>query len=99
MTDLDKLAEVFASGSSEIVGTYRLVIQPNSELREFRTVWHGFLFTIRGAARMCVNETVYELHPGTVFHAARHAAGHASHWRFRVRVLFAYVCVQKHLDK
>lgn len=70
VTDLDKLAEVFASGSSEIVGTYRLVIQPNSELREFRTVWHGFLFTIRGAARMCVNETVYELHPGTVFHAA-----------------------------
>ncbi|MFG0215902.1 helix-turn-helix domain-containing protein [Brevibacillus porteri] len=70
MTDLDKLAEVFASGSSEIVGTYRLVIQPNSVLREFRTVWHGFLFTIRGAARMCVNETVYELHPGTVFHAA-----------------------------
>ncbi|QDS38148.1 helix-turn-helix transcriptional regulator [Brevibacillus brevis] len=70
MTDLDKLAEVFASGSSEIVGTYRLVIQPNSVLREFRTVWHGILFTIRGAARMCVNETVYELHPGTVFHAA-----------------------------
>ncbi|MFF2529814.1 AraC family transcriptional regulator [Brevibacillus sp. NPDC058079] len=70
MTDLDKLAEVFASGSSEIVSTYRLVIQPNRILREFRTVWHGFLFTTRGAARMCVNGTVYELHPGSVFHAA-----------------------------
>ncbi len=54
-SDLDKLAEVFASCSSEIVGTYRFVIQPNNVLREFRTVWHGFLFTIRRAARMCVN--------------------------------------------
>ncbi|MCR8963540.1 hypothetical protein O0550_10060 [Brevibacillus halotolerans] len=70
MIDVDKLAEIFASGSYDIEGAYRLVIQPKSILREFRTERHGFLFTIRGEARMCVNETVYELHPGTVLHAA-----------------------------
>ncbi|MCR8980830.1 AraC family transcriptional regulator [Brevibacillus laterosporus] len=70
MIDVDKLAEIFASGSYDIEGVYRLVIQPKSILREFRTVRDGFLFTIRGEARMCVNGTAYELHPGSVFHAA-----------------------------
>ncbi|MFW5434958.1 AraC family transcriptional regulator [Paenibacillus apiarius] len=70
MIDLDKLAEIFASGSCDIEGAYRLVIQPKSILRDFRTVRHGFLFTIRGEAKMCVNGTVYELLPGSVFHAA-----------------------------
>ncbi|MCY9514046.1 AraC family transcriptional regulator [Paenibacillus apiarius] len=70
MIDLDKLAQIFASGSYDIEDVYRLVIQPKSILREFRTVRHGFLFIIRGEARMCVNGTAYELHPGSVFHAA-----------------------------
>ncbi|AJS57231.1 AraC family transcriptional regulator [Paenibacillus sp. IHBB 10380] len=70
MINLDKLAEIFASGTYEIEDVYRLVIQPKSILREFTTVKHGFLFIIRGGARICVNGTVYELHPGSVFHAA-----------------------------
>lgn len=70
MIDLDKIAEIYASGSYDIEGVHRLVIQPESKLTEFRTVRHGFLFVIRGEARMCVNGTVYELHPGSVFHAA-----------------------------
>lgn len=70
MIDVDKLAEIFASGSYDVEGAYRLVIQPKSILREFRTERHGFLFTIRGEARLCVNGTAYELHPGTVLHAA-----------------------------
>ncbi|MCG7408307.1 AraC family transcriptional regulator [Paenibacillus sp. ACRRX] len=70
MIVLDKLAEIFASSSCDIEDANRLVIQPKSVLREFRTVRHGFLFIIRGEARMCVNGTAYELLPGSVFHAA-----------------------------
>lgn len=70
MIDLDKLAEIVANGSYDIEGVHRLVIQPKSILREFRTIRHGFLFVIRGEARMCVNGTSYELHPGSIFHAA-----------------------------
>ncbi|MFD3269417.1 helix-turn-helix domain-containing protein [Paenibacillus dendritiformis] len=70
MIDVDKLAEVFANDSYDIKEVYRLVIQPKSILREFRTVKHGFLFVIRGAARISVNGTVYELQSGSVFHAA-----------------------------
>ncbi|MEK3722760.1 helix-turn-helix transcriptional regulator [Paenibacillus sp. FSL H8-0034] len=70
MKFLDKLAEIFANDSYDIEGVYRLIIQPKSILREFRTVKHGFLFIVRGGARLRVNGTVYELHPGSVFHAA-----------------------------
>ncbi|MEK5334229.1 helix-turn-helix transcriptional regulator [Lysinibacillus sp. FSL W8-0992] len=70
MIDLDKLAEIFARGFYDIEGVHRLVIQPKSILSEFRTVRHGFLFVIRGEARMRVNGTVYELHPGSVIHVA-----------------------------
>ncbi|MFF2885519.1 helix-turn-helix domain-containing protein [Paenibacillus sp. NPDC057967] len=70
MINLDRLAEVFAGGSYEIEDVYRLVIQPKSIWREFTTLMHGFLFIIRGEARIDVNGTVYELYPGAVFHAA-----------------------------
>ena len=70
MIDLDKLAENYANGSYEIEDVYRLVIQPKSTLREFKTERYGFLFIIRGEARMHVNGTVYDLQPGSVFHAA-----------------------------
>lgn len=70
MIDLDQLAEGFASGSYEIDEVFRLVIQPKSVLREFRTVKYGFLFVLRGEARIRVNGTVYELQSGSVFHAA-----------------------------
>ncbi|MCY9589012.1 AraC family transcriptional regulator [Paenibacillus chitinolyticus] len=70
MIDLDKLAGIFAGCSYDIEGTYRLVIQPQSVLSDFRTVRHGFLFIIRGEAKMCVNGTAYRLLPGSVFHAA-----------------------------
>ncbi|MGX4583565.1 helix-turn-helix domain-containing protein [Paenibacillus chitinolyticus] len=70
MIDLDKLAEIFASCSYDIESAYRLVIQPQSVLSDFRTVRHGFLFIIRGEAKMCVDETAYQLLPGSVFHAA-----------------------------
>lgn len=70
MVDVDKLAGIFASGSCEIEGVYRLVIQPQSILRDFRTVKHGLLFPVRGKARMRVDGTVYEMHPGAVLHAA-----------------------------
>jgi hypothetical protein len=48
----DKLDEIFANDSYDIEGGYRLVIQPKSIVREFRTVKHGFLFIIRGGARL-----------------------------------------------
>lgn len=70
MIDVEKLAEVFANDSYDIKEVYRLVIQPKSILREFRTVKYGFLFVIRGAARISVNGTVYELQSGSVLHAA-----------------------------
>lgn len=41
-----------------------------SVLREFKTAKHGFLFVVRGEAKMGVDGAVYELHPGSVFHAA-----------------------------
>ncbi|PZM62160.1 helix-turn-helix domain-containing protein [Paenibacillus dendritiformis] len=70
MIDVEKLAEVFANDSYDIKEVYRLVIQPKSILREFRTVKYGFLFVIRGAARISVNGMVYELQSGSVLHAA-----------------------------
>ena len=70
MANVDRLAEIFANDPYEIKSVYRLVIQPKSILREFRTLKYGFLFIIRGANRISVNGTVYDLHPGSVFHAA-----------------------------
>ncbi|MFF2175842.1 helix-turn-helix domain-containing protein [Lysinibacillus sp. NPDC058147] len=70
MIDLDKLAEIFARGFYDIEGVHRLVIQPKSILSEFKAVRYGFLFVIRGEARMSVNGTVYELQPGSVIHVA-----------------------------
>ncbi|WP_312117867.1 AraC family transcriptional regulator [Brevibacillus reuszeri] len=70
MIDLNKLAENYANGSFEIEEVYRLVIQPKSTFRECKTEKYGFLFIIRGEARMRVNGIVYELRPGSVFHAA-----------------------------
>ncbi|MFC4597208.1 AraC family ligand binding domain-containing protein [Cohnella hongkongensis] len=70
MTSADKLADIYAGGSYEIKEVYRLVFQPKSVLREFRTVKHGFLFVVRGEAMMSVDGTVYELQQGSVFHAA-----------------------------
>jgi len=70
MINLDKLAEIFATGTYEIEDVYRLVIQPKSVLREFTTMRYGFLFIIRGEGRLCVNGKEYKLLPGTVFHAA-----------------------------
>ncbi|TNJ65998.1 helix-turn-helix transcriptional regulator [Paenibacillus hemerocallicola] len=70
MIDPDKLAEIFASGSYDIEGVYRFVIQPKSASREFRTVKYGFLFAIGGEARIRANGSVYSLRPGSVFHAA-----------------------------
>ncbi|WP_332888761.1 AraC family transcriptional regulator [Paenibacillus selenitireducens] len=67
---MERLAEIFANDSYGIDSVYRLVIQPKSILREFRTAKHGFLFIIRGAVRISVNGTIYELQPGSVFHAA-----------------------------
>lgn len=37
MVDVDKLAGIFASGFCQIERVYRLVIQPHSLLRDFRT--------------------------------------------------------------
>lgn len=70
MMDLDKIAEIFAGGSYEIANVQRLVIQPKSILRGFKTVQYGFLFIVRGEAKMHVNGTAYDLFPGTVVHAA-----------------------------
>ncbi|MBY0051615.1 helix-turn-helix transcriptional regulator [Brevibacillus agri] len=70
MIDADKLAERFAKSSYEIASVQRLVIQPKSVLRDFKTVAYGFLFTVRGEANMHVNGTAYDLQPGTVLHAA-----------------------------
>lgn len=70
MMDLDKIAEIFAGGSYEIANVQRLVIQPKSILRGFKTVQYGFLFIVRGEAKMHVNGTAYDLLPGTVVHAA-----------------------------
>ncbi|MCG7384941.1 AraC family transcriptional regulator [Paenibacillus sp. ACRRY] len=70
MMDIDEIAEMFARESFEIQSVNRLVLQPQSILREFRTMHHGFLFVIRGEARMEVDGMVYDLKPGTVFHAA-----------------------------
>ncbi|WP_433752438.1 helix-turn-helix transcriptional regulator [Paenibacillus amylolyticus] len=70
MIDVDKLASIFAEKSFGIEGINRLVLQPKSILREYRTLKHGFVFVIRGDASMSVNGTVYALHPGSVFHAA-----------------------------
>lgn len=68
LIDSDQLADLFASGSFDIQDVYRLVIQPNSTLRKFKTENHGFLFTIRGEASMSVSGMVYELQPGSVLH-------------------------------
>lgn len=70
MMNVEKIADFFAERSFDIEGIYRLVIQPKSVLREFKTEKHGFLFTVSGEATMRVNGTTYNLHPGSVFHAA-----------------------------
>lgn len=70
MADVDQLALIFAENSLRIDGINRLVLQPNSILSDFRTLHNGFLFVVRGEASMSVNGTVYELQPGSVFHAA-----------------------------
>ncbi|MEK8128881.1 AraC family transcriptional regulator [Paenibacillus filicis] len=70
MVHVDQLAEAIAGCSYEIKEVYRLVIQPKSVLPEFRTEKYGFLFMIQGGARIRVNGVVYELQPGSVFHAA-----------------------------
>lgn len=70
MIDVEKIAEIFAGRSYEIEKVYRLIIQPKSILREWETARHGFLFVIRGEARMSVGGTDYRMHPGVVFHAA-----------------------------
>lgn len=70
MIDVERLAAVFANDSYEIESVYRLVIQPKSILREFRTIKYGFIFITRGTNQITVNGTVYELQPGSVFHAA-----------------------------
>lgn len=70
MTDVGQLASIFADHSYKIDGINRLVLQPKSILREFRTLNHGFLFVVRGEASMSVDGTLYELQPGSVFHAA-----------------------------
>ncbi|OMF16929.1 AraC family transcriptional regulator [Paenibacillus amylolyticus] len=70
MIDVDQLANTFASSHYEIHEVNRLVIQPRSILREFKTLKYGFLFVMRGEARMTVNGTIYELQSGSVFHAA-----------------------------
>lgn len=70
MKDVERLAEIFAIHSYDIENVYRLVIQPKSIHREFITEKHGFLFIVRGAVRITVNGTIYDLHPGCVFHAA-----------------------------
>ncbi|WP_088835259.1 helix-turn-helix domain-containing protein [Paenibacillus tyrfis] len=70
MTDVERLAEIFANDSYDVDSVYRLVIQPKSVLHEFRTAKYGFLFIIRGSVRIGVNGTNYELQPGYVFHAA-----------------------------
>jgi|GEM_PF-5865638 len=70
MVDVDKLAGIFASGFCQIERVYRLVIQPHSILHDFRTARHGLLFPVRGKARMRVDGTVYDMHPGAVLHAA-----------------------------
>lgn len=70
MSIVDKLADIFAGRSYELNGVYHLIIQPKSVLRKWRTSHHGFLFVIRGQAKMKVNGTHYALHPGTVLHAS-----------------------------
>ncbi|MBU5350676.1 AraC family transcriptional regulator [Paenibacillus barcinonensis] len=70
MINVDKLASIFADNLYEIDGVNRMILQPKSVLRGFRTLNHGFIFVIRGEASMSVNGTVYELYPGSVFHAA-----------------------------
>lgn len=64
----DQLADLFASHSFHIQEIYRLVIQPHSTLREFKTESAGFLFSIRGEARLNVNGKSYDLQPGSVIH-------------------------------
>lgn len=70
MPDTERLAESLANDSYRIDHVYRLVIQPKSTHHAFRTSQYGFLFIIRGAVRIRVNTTIYELRPGAVFHAA-----------------------------
>ncbi|WP_338042414.1 AraC family transcriptional regulator [Paenibacillus alba] len=70
MPDVERLAERFANDSYHIDNIYRLVIQPKSVHRPFRTLKYGFLFIIRGSVRISVNDTIYELRRGEVFHAA-----------------------------
>ncbi|QTH40162.1 helix-turn-helix domain-containing protein [Cohnella sp. LGH] len=70
MMNADKLADIFAGGSYEINGVHRLVIQPKSVLREFKTIKYGFLFVVRGEATISVNEKEYKLRRGSVLHAA-----------------------------
>ncbi|MGP3786530.1 hypothetical protein [Paenibacillus sp. 1A_MP2] len=47
MADVDQLALIFAENSLKIDGINRLVLQPNSILRDFRTLHNGFLFVVR----------------------------------------------------
>lgn len=71
MTDIDKLALLFARCSFTITDVFRITIQPSSLLSDFKTKNYGFLFVVRGEARFCVNESaMYMLHAGSVFHAA-----------------------------
>ncbi|RXZ78620.1 AraC family transcriptional regulator [Paenibacillaceae bacterium] len=70
MIDVDLLARTFAGGCYELIRVHRLVIQPKSILREFKTDKHGFVFPVRGEAHMHVDGIGYELRPGTVLHAA-----------------------------
>lgn len=68
--DIEMVARFFSSGLYNIKGVYRLVIQPQSQLRNFHTLEHGLLFVVNGSAKMVVEGTNYMLQPGSLLHAA-----------------------------
>ncbi|GBF75821.1 AraC family transcriptional regulator [Paenibacillus sp. 598K] len=66
--DLQRVADSLAYQAYEIATVHRLVIQPDSQLLQYRTALHGYLFVVRGRARMTLNREVYRLQPGSILH-------------------------------
>ncbi|MBD2845017.1 helix-turn-helix transcriptional regulator [Paenibacillus sp. IB182496] len=70
MNDSERIAAVYAGSICRVEKVYRVIIQPKSTLRAYRTIKHGWVFPVRGEAHMQVNGTSYALEPGRVLHAA-----------------------------
>lgn len=66
--DIYRLAQFYAQAPIAITGVYRSVRQPGYKHAGGFTANSGFLFVMRGKAKLTFDGTAYELQPGSMIH-------------------------------